>query len=65
MSLPRPVMHDGESPVIPTSTPSSEPGGQSTQEIDSPPKYDSLEDEDTRELPDYQEAVAGQQMTDK
>ena len=57
MSLPRPVVLDGESP---DDTLSSVPVSQLN---DSPPKYDALEDEDNNELPDYQEAVAGQQVT--
>ena len=57
MSLPRPVVLDGESPDDTLSS------GPLSQLNDSPPKYDALEDEDNNELPDYQEAVAGQQVT--
>ena len=57
MSLPRPVVLDAESPYDTFSS------GPVSQLNDSPPKYDALEDEDTNELPDYQEAVAGQQVT--
>jgi hypothetical protein len=57
MSLPRPLMLDGESPDDTLSS------GSVSQLTDSPPKYDALEDEDNNELPDYQEAVAGQHVT--
>jgi len=61
MFLPRPVVIDGESVGIPP--PDDASSGSVSQMADSPPKYDTLEDEDTSELPDYQEAVAGQQVT--
>ena len=58
MSLPRPVVLDGESLDISPYDPSST--GSVSQLTDSPPKYDTLKNDETSELPDYQEAVAGQ-----
>ena len=55
MSLPRPVVLDGESlDIYPDDTISS---GSVSQLTDSPPKYDTLENDDTSELPDYQVLV--------
>ena len=60
MSLPRPVMHDPETPVTLPALPSEE-SSQSAQMNSPPPKYDSLED--TIELPNYEEAVGGVDYT--